>query len=73
MNLFNIARTFEMQKTKGWPETYWCIDLHGTIIPSGKDSNDRTDKIQFYPDAKEVLQYLSNRSDVIMIWNLQYI
>ena len=24
MNLFNIARTFEMQKTKGWPETYWC-------------------------------------------------
>jgi hypothetical protein len=67
MNLFNIARTFEMQKVKHWPETYWCIDLHGTIIPSGKDSNDKTDKLEFYPDAKEVLQHLSNRLDVIMI------
>ena len=56
-----------MQKVKGWPETYWCIDLHGTIIPSGKDSNDETDTMEFYPHAKEVLQWLTNRKDIILI------
>lgn len=67
MNLFNIKRTFEMQKVKGWPETYWCIDLHGTIIPSGRDSNDQTDAHNFYPDAKEVLQWLTARKDIMLI------
>jgi hypothetical protein len=67
MNIFNIANTFKMKKVRGWPEVYFCIDLHGTIIPSGKDSNDKTDLMEFYPYAKEVLQYLSNRKDIIMI------
>jgi hypothetical protein len=67
MNLFNIKKTFEIQKVKGWPETYWCIDLHGTIIPSGKDSDDKTDVLHFYPDAKEVLRWLSKRKDIILI------
>lgn len=67
MNLFNIRRTFEMKKVKGWPEVYFCIDLHGTIIPSGKSSDDMTDATTFYPDAKEVLQNLSRRKDIILI------
>lgn len=67
MNIFNIRRTFEMQKVKNWSETYWCIDLHGTIIPSGRDSNDKIDTLTFYPGAKEVLQWLSARKDIILI------
>jgi hypothetical protein len=67
MNLFNIARTFEMKKTKGWPEVYWCIDLHGTIIPSGHSANDKTDYMEMYPYAKEVLQWLCGRHDIMTI------
>lgn len=67
MNLFNIERTFKMKAYKGWPEIYWAIDLHGTIIPSGKSSTDQTDHLQFYPHAKEVLQWLCNRKDIMTI------
>lgn len=67
MNLFNIRRTFEMKREKQWPEIYWCIDLHGTIIPSGRNSDDKTDAMTFYPGAKEVLQWISNRSDMFLI------
>jgi len=67
MNLFNIRRTFEMQKARGWTETYWCIDLHGTIIPSGKGPDDNTDAEKFYPGALEVLQWLTRRKDIMMI------
>ena len=67
MNLFNIKRTFEMKKVKGWPEIYFCIDLHGTIIPSGVGSNDKTDKLAFYPDCREVLQWITARKDIMMI------
>ena len=56
-----------MKKIKGWPEVYFCVDLHGTIIPSGKDSKDKTDPHVFYPYAKEVLQWLSARKDILMI------
>jgi len=56
-----------MKKVKGWPEVYFCIDLHGTIIPSGKGSDDKTDEHKFYPDAKEVLQMLSKRKDIMLI------
>jgi hypothetical protein len=67
MNLFNIKNSFEMKKAKGWPEIYWCVDLHGTIIPSGRDSLDKTDEEKFYPDAREVLQWLTRRKDIFFI------
>lgn len=67
MNLFNIRKTFEMKKVKGWPEIYICIDLHGTIIPSGTSSKDKTDNLVFYPYAQEVLRWMSNRKDIMMI------
>ena len=58
-----------MKKVRQWPEVYFLIDLHGTIIPSGRNSEDRTDMLEFYPDAKEVLQWLSNRKDIfIILW-----
>lgn len=67
MNLFNIRKTFALKAANRWPEVYFCIDLHGTIVPSGKDAHDKTDAQTFYPDAKEVLQYLSTRKDIILI------
>jgi len=67
MNLFNIKKTFEMKRVKNWPEIYWCIDLHGTIIPSGSGSDDKTDKLELYPYSKEVLQFISKRKDMMMI------
>lgn len=67
MNLFNIKKTFEMKKLRQWPEVYFCIDLHGTIIPSGKGPDDKTDEEKFYPGAREVLQWLTQRKDIIMI------
>jgi len=56
-----------MKKAKGWPEIYVCIDLHGTIIPSGRNSEDGKDYLSFYEGAKEVLQWFSRRRDIIMI------
>jgi hypothetical protein len=67
MNLFNIKKSFEMKKAKGWPEIYFCIDLHGTIIPSGRSSEDNKDYLSFYDGAKEVLQWISNRRDLFLI------
>ena len=67
MNVFNIKKTFEMKKVKGWPEVYFCIDLHGTIIPSGKNTTDKYEDLQFYPGAREVLQYLTSRNDIFVI------
>lgn len=70
MNLFNIKKTFEMKAAKKWPEVYFCIDLHGTIIPSGTSSHDKTDHLEFYPHAKEVLQWLTNRKDIfVILWS----
>lgn len=66
-NTFNIENTFRMKTEKKWPEIYFCIDLHGTIIPSGRDSNDQTDEMKFYPGAKEVLQKLTARKDIFLI------
>ena len=50
---------------KKWYETYWAFDIHGTIlVPTyRKDSYDS----EFYPWAKETLQLLSDRKDIIMI------
>lgn len=69
MNLFNIAKSFEMKAAKGWPEIYLCVDLHGTIIPSGRTTHDKEDKLEFYPGAQEVLQWFSSRKDIfIILW-----
>ncbi len=67
MNLFNIKRTFSDKQTKGWPEIYVLVDLHGTIIPGGKDPTDKNDYLEFYPVAQEVMQWFSNRKDIFLI------
>jgi len=60
-----IKKMFNHAKKKEWFETYWAIDIHGTIsIPDfRKDSA----KITYYPYAKETLQLMSEREDIKMI------
>lgn len=67
MNAFNIRNTFHLKDRLDWPEVYFVIDLHGTIIPSGKHSGDKTDELHFYPGAEEVLLNLTNRKDIFTI------
>jgi hypothetical protein len=67
MNVFNIQKTFELKEQRKWPEIYICIDLHGTIIPNGKSTSDISDELVFYPDAKEVLQWMTKRKDIFLI------
>lgn len=60
-----ISKMFENSFKKEWYETYWAIDLHGTIIkPNYKDVSYPA---EYYPYAKQVLQILSKRPDIKMI------
>ncbi len=44
---------------------FWAIDLHDVIIPGTYTRNN--DNRNFYPDAKKVLQWLTNREDMCII------
>ena len=60
-----IAKAFETRKRKGWEKTYWAFDIHETIIkPNWQSGNIPR---QFYPMAKEVLQFISKRQDIVRI------
>lgn len=60
-----IDKMFKHAFKKEWFITYWAFDIHGTVlIPTfRKDSYDS----DFYPYAKETLQLLSKRDDIVMI------
>jgi hypothetical protein len=59
-----IKSTFEKMKSRKWNKIYFAIDVHDTILPSNYDN-----KIieNFYPFAKQTLQYLSKRDDCVLI------
>jgi len=65
MNLFNIENAFERNKARGWPTTYFAIDIHDTIF-KGAYKLDNPGKT-FYPWAKEVLLNLTNNPGVSII------
>ncbi len=56
-----------MKAEKGWTEIYIVVDLHGTIIPSGRSTNDNQDNMVMYDGAEEVLKWFSNRKDIFLI------
>jgi len=60
-----IQRTFDVSFKKKWYDTYWAFDVHGTILIPSYDLND--DEMKFYPYAKETLQKISKRKDIVMI------
>jgi hypothetical protein len=50
---------------RGWDKTFWFFDIHGTILkPNYEYGNIPT---EFYPHAKETLQYLTTLEDVVMV------
>jgi hypothetical protein len=57
-----IKRAFKEMEEKKWDAIFFYFDLHHTVLYP--DYNNTT--ADFYPHAKEVLQYLSNRKDVVM-------
>jgi hypothetical protein len=60
-----IRRTFKVSFEKEWYETYWAFDVHGTILKPTYNLNEKD--LEFYPYAKEALQKISSRKDIIMI------
>lgn len=67
MNLFNIEKTFIKKKEKNWETIYIAIDLHDTII-KGRYTY-MNESPEFYPHAKEVLQFLTKRTDIkLILW-----
>lgn len=62
---------FEHAEQKQWFESYWAIDIHGTI--SKPDYRKDTKEIIYYPYAKKTLQLMSERKDIVMIlWSSSY-
>jgi hypothetical protein len=65
MNPFNIRRTFEDKKRKGWERIYIAIDLHDTVI-EGK-YNRFNEGANIFPYAREFFKWAVDRDDVILI------
>jgi hypothetical protein len=66
-----IKKMFAHAEQKQWFETYWSFDIHGTI--SKPDYRKDTKEIIYYPYAKETLQLMSERKDIVMIlWSSSY-
>jgi len=61
----HIKNMYEYVNKKGWNKLYIAIDLHGTTIKP--DYNRDTNEMLFYPFAKETLQLLTEREDIVLI------
>jgi len=67
MNVFNIERSFRFKKEKKWDRIYVVVDAHGTLVRPYHDS------VEIYPDAVEVLKWMTKRDDVYLIlWTSSY-
>lgn len=60
-----IEKMFNHAKNQNWFYVYFAIDLHGVI--SKPDYRKTSKVIDYYPYAKETLQLLSKRDDIILI------
>ncbi len=59
-----IKKMFKHAEKHQWYETYWSLDVHGVI--SRPDYRKENKEIDYYPFAKETLQMMSKRGDIIM-------
>lgn len=59
-----LERNWEKAKKKKWDCIYIAIDIHDTIVYGNYDNTNIPTK--FTPHAKQTLQYLSNRKDIVM-------
>ena len=59
-----IIKMFKHSEYKKWYNVYFAFDIHGVIsIP---DYRKTIKEINYYPYAKETLQLLSKRDDIVM-------
>lgn len=59
-----LKNHFELKEQRGWDKTYWFFDLHGTVLRPNYKAGDIPK--EFYPYAKEALQFISKLDDVVM-------
>lgn len=60
-----IANCLRHARERGWSKTYWAFDIHGTILKPNFQRN--AISTVFYPYAREAMQLLSRRTDVVRI------
>ncbi len=65
MTIKAIDKAFRRMVDKRWEKTYWAIDLHETVIKPNWKVNDIP--TSFYPMARETLQLISARQDIVTI------
>jgi len=64
-----IEKVFNHSFKKEWYETYWVVDLHGTIIKSTYHGT----SMEYYPYAKLALQLLTKRKDIkLILWTSSF-
>jgi hypothetical protein len=59
-----LINHFEYKKKRNWDKTFWAFDIHGTILKPNYTYGNTPD--EFYPMAKETLQFISTLPDVCM-------
>jgi hypothetical protein len=60
-----LTNHFENKEQRGWDKTFWFFDIHSTILKPNYTYGNIPD--EFYPYAKETLQYLTKLDEVEMI------
>lgn len=64
MSIIRAIQRMEKAKiNRGWDTLYYYFDIHETIL---KADYRRHSQKEFYPHAKEVLQYLSACDDIVL-------
>ena len=56
---------YEHMVKRNWDKTYWMFDIHGTILKPNYEYGNIPK--EFYPHAKEALQFINKMEDVVMI------
>jgi hypothetical protein len=65
--LYWLEQMFKHSEEKKWYETYHAFDIHGVISKPDYRKSGEEFKINYYPYAKETLQFLTkNRPDMIL-------
>ena len=59
-----LQKCWDKSKLRKWDCIYIAVDIHDTIVYGNYDNSKIPTK--FTPHAKETLQYLSNRKDIVL-------
>lgn len=59
MHKKHVHRTYQKMKARNWDTLYWAIDIHDTCIKANYSTTEIP--TEFFPFAKETLQYLSKK------------